>query len=421
MASRRHLNPNTISRRGFLGAAGGLVAGGALAGAGTERTAGAVASTSAEAISFYGAHQQGIATSPQRQSVFAAFDVRASARTELVALLKAWTQLAANLCAGRPAGTLDEDIAQVEPDSGASLGLGPARLTVNFGFGPSLFGIGAPDRFGLGSRRPMALVDLPSFPGDALEAASTGGDLTVHACADDPQVAFNAVRQLERVARDTAVIRWAQAGFNETGASEGTSRDLLGFKDGTVNPRGDDELEEFVWVGENQDQPWMVGGTYLVVRRIRLLLDRWDGETLGSQQRVIGRQKRSGAPLSGGDENDPVDLEARGPDGEPAIPLDAHIRLASPQENWEQMLLRRSYAYDAGARPLPGGDEPVLDAGLFFCAYQQNPRLSFIPIYARLAAHDALRRFTLHTASAIAALPAGVSGPSHWIGEDLLE
>lgn len=427
-ADRADRGPLPMSRRGFLGATGGLLAGSAVAGAGGAPSEGGTARpplpaghAPADAVPFYGPRQGGIVTPPQRHGCFAAFDLAIDHRRDLVSLLQRWTRIAADLCAGRPSGRLTGDLDAVEPDSGAALGLGPSRLTINVGFGPSLFGVGGPDRFGLRSRWPMALVEVPPLPGDEVEPRCAGGDLTVHACADDPQVAFHTVRQLTRAAAGIAAVRWAQAGFNESMAAAGTPRNLTGFKDGTANPTTDAQLDEFVWVGVGQDQEWMRGGTYVVARRIRILLEAWDAEPLGAQQKVIGRYKRSGAPLGRTSEHDPLDLDTTDAAGEPVIPRDAHVRLASPQDNWGQMLLRRSYSYDDGVRPLRGAAGGGLDAGLFFVAYQQNPRLAAIPILAKLARHDALRRFTVHTASAVAALPPGVPGPGHWIGEQLFD
>lgn len=421
--------PLPLSRRGFLGAAGGLFAGGALAGVGAVRgpsspgevglTSPSVSRASAETVPFYGPHQGGITTPTQPHGFFAVFDLQTVRRGDLVTLLQRWTQIAAALCAGRPAGHLADDPQAVEPDSGAALGLGPSRLTVNVGFGSSLFGVGGPDRFGLRHRWPMALVDVPPLPGDDVQPHCTGGDLTVHACSYDPQVAFHAVRQLTRAARAVATVRWAQPGHNESAATRGTPRNLTGFKDGTVNPTTETELDEFVWAGD-QDQEWMRGGTYLVARRIRIQLETWDAQPLGVQQRVIGRYKRSGAPLGRAHEHDALDLAATDAAGRPLIPADAHVRLASPQENWGQKLLRRSYSYDGGSGQLPGATKNGgLDAGLFFMAYQQNPRLAAIPMLAKLSRGDALRRFTVHTASAVAALPPGPPAPGHWIGERL--
>lgn len=420
----------SLSRRGFLGATGGLLAGGAVVSARAARGASSpdrvalasqpVGRGSTDTVPFYGSHQSGITTPPQRHSFFAVFDLRTDRRGDLVTLLQRWTRIAARLCAGLPAGQLTGDPEAVEPDSGAALGLGPSRLTVNVGFGSSLFGVDGPDRFNLRQRWPMALVDVPSLPGDEVQPRSAGGDLTIHACADDPQVAFHAVRQLTRSAGAAAVVRWSQAGYNESAATDGAPRNLTGFKDGIVNPTTQAELEEFVWVGAGQEQDWMSGGTYLVARRIRIQLEAWDAEPLGVQERAIGRYKRSGAPLGRTNEHDALDLRATDAAGRPLIPADAHVRLASPQENWGQMLLRRSYSYDDGVGlPVGAVGDGGLDAGLFFVAYQQNPRLAAIPMLAKLSRGDALRRFTVHTASAVAALPPGPAGPGHWIGERL--
>jgi len=167
----------------------------------------------------------------------------------------------------------------------------------------------------------------------------------------------------------------------------------------------------------------MDGGTYVVVRRIRMNLDKWDATSVATQERIIGRHKRSGAPLGRSAEFDALDLSAKGVDGEPIVPLDAHVRIASPQENWHNTMLRRSYSYNDDAL-VPGtssaSNSSTFDAGLFFVAYQQNPRLAFIPIYAELAARDALGPFTVHTGSTIAAIPPGAQNPGSWIGEQLL-
>ena len=297
---------------------------------------------------------------------------------------------------------------------------GPGRLTVNVGFGPSLFGVNGLDRFRLAERWPIQLVDLPAFRGDALSASTAGGDLTIHACADDPQVAFHAVRQLVRAGGALTAVRWSQAGFNETDASRGTPRNLLGFKDGTSNPSTTAELAQFVWA--RSDAPaWMAGGTYLVMRRIRISLEQWDAQTLRSQELAVGRHKATGAPLGRSGEFDALDLRATNSTGGPVVPLDAHVRLASPQENWGATLLRRSYSYSNGVTPAQesGAGSPSFDAGLLFASYQNDPRLAFIPIFHALAEKDALSRFCTCTGSAIAAIPPAPSKAGRWIGQDL--
>ena len=304
-------------------------------------------------------------------------------------------------------------------DTGEAVGLSPSRLTVTIGVGPTLFGSGGADRFGLARLRPPELVPLPPFQGEDLDPSSSGGDLCVQACADDPQVAFHAIHVLSRIASSAAALRYAQQGFGRTSStsrSQGTPRNLMGFKDGTDNIRAEETgaMNDFVWV-QPADQPgWMAGGTYLIARRIRILFDVWDATTFEDQQLVIGREKLTGAPLGGEREYDPVDLHATAANGELVIPADAHIRLAGPHANQGQRILRRGYSYSEAVEPGSG----QIDAGLFFVAFQRSPTRQFIPLQRRLAASDALNRHTLHTSSAIFACPPGVQ-PGGFIGEGL--
>ena len=162
---------------------------------------------------FFGEHQGGIATPQQANSYFVAFDLVAKSRDEVTAMLRAWTEAAARMTSGETARRLGEDLSIEGPDGASALGLAPARLTITFGFGAGLFVKDGVDRYGLAAKRPDALVDLPKFNGDQLQPARTAGDISVQACADDPQVAFHAVRELDRLSYGAAHIRWAQAGF----------------------------------------------------------------------------------------------------------------------------------------------------------------------------------------------------------------
>jgi deferrochelatase/peroxidase EfeB len=219
------------SRRGFIAAASGLLVGAA------ARPVLAAPSAASDTEPFYGRNQAGILTPPQRHSYFAAFDLVAKRREDVVALLRSWTIAAARMTQGATAQPLDNNLTVPAGDSGEVLGLPAARLTVTFGFGPGLFVKDGNDRYGLAARRPEALVDLPPFNGDQLVAGQTGGDLSVQACADDPQVAFHAVRQLARLAYDVAQLRWTQAGFQAGFAPGQTPRNLMGFTDGPrANP-----------------------------------------------------------------------------------------------------------------------------------------------------------------------------------------
>lgn len=400
--------PAGLSRRRFLGAVG-AAGGGAMALA----ACGSSPATAVRSVSPYGAHQAGIATPTQDRLAFAAFDLTSTDRADVAALLRTWTAAIVRMTAGRPVSAADEDNRQLPPqDTGEALGLGPAALTVTVGFGPSLFD----DRFGLGARRPAALADIPPLVGDNLDPNLSGGDLCVQACSDDPQVAFHAMRNLRRLAEGTAVLRWTQLGFGKTASNspgEATPRNLMGFKDGTNNLRTPEELDRHVWV-TGGDQAWMSGGSYLVSRRIRMFLESWDRDYLADQENVFGRVKDTGAPLGAAHELDAVPLTATRPDGSPVIPEKAHIRLASQATN-NLFLLRRGYSFTDGTDPQTG----ELVAGLFFLAYQKDPRAQFVPLQRRLGGHDALNEYISHTSSAVFAVPPGF-GPGGWIGQSLL-
>jgi deferrochelatase/peroxidase EfeB len=410
-----------ISRRRLL--AGGLAAGAGLAigGAGGFGIGRAIEPVDPQTTvePFFGVHQAGIATAAQERIQFAAFNVLINDRAALQALLKSWTAAAIAMTAGQPVGDPAGNVNAPPTDTGEALGLGAARLTLTFGFGPSLFGTTSRDRFGLAALRPAALADLPPFAHDELDPAASDGDLCVQACAEDPQVAFHAIRELARIGRGTVAIRWSQLGFGRTSsttAAQATPRNLQGFLDGTNNVHGDDEptMDEHIWVGTSDDPNWMHGGTYLVARRIRMRIEVWDRSSLGDQEATIGRNKLSGAPLTGTQERDTVDLTALGADGKPVIPLAAHIRLAAPSTNGGIRLLRRGYSFTDGIDSQTG----QLDGGLFFVCFQRDPRTGFVPVQTRLAASDALNEYILHVGSGLFAIPPGISQGGH-IGETL--
>jgi deferrochelatase/peroxidase EfeB len=370
-------------------------------------------------VPFYGAHQAGIATPAQDYLSFAAFDLTSNAVEDLRRLLQEWTAAAASLTVGRPYQPVTQEPSQPPDDTGEAIGLGPAQLTITIGFGPGMFGSPGEDRFGLAHLKPPMLQPLPVFQGDSLEPDSSGGDMCVQACANDPQVAFHAVHVFSRIASGTASLRWAQLGFGRTSSTsrtQTTPRNLMGFKDGTDNIRAEDnaEMDDYVWVQPNDGLAWMAGGTYLIARRIKILFDVWDTTSLEGQQRTIGRDKLTGAPLGSKNEYDPVELSATAANGELLIPANAHIRLANPQNNDGQRILRRGYSYTEPIEPGTG----EIDAGLFFIAFQRNPQRQFIPLQRRLAANDALNRHTLHTSSAIFVCPPGAS-PGGFIGDAL--
>ena len=223
----------------------------------------------------------------------------------------------------------------------------------------------------------------------------------VQACANDPQVTFHAIRNLTRIGRGVVALRWSQSGFGRTSSTDSaqvTPRNLMGFKDGTNNLVAEDDaaLRTHTWVGDRDDPAWMRGGSYMVVRRIRILTEVWDRSTLADQEATIGRVKISGAPLGKNKEHDVVDLAAR-QDGELVIAADAHIRLAAPEVNDGVRLLRRGYSFTDGINPVTN----QLDAGLFFIAFQRDPRRGFIPVQQQLATDAAQRVHPPHRQRAV--------------------
>ncbi|MFC9298455.1 iron uptake transporter deferrochelatase/peroxidase subunit [Streptomyces sp. NPDC057011] len=402
------------SRRALLGwggaglALGAAAAGGAVAafGSGSDMVS---AASAGSAVPFHGEHQAGIASAVQDRLHFAAFDVKTKSREELIKLLKEWTEAARLMTAGLPVGDVYEGSPEAPPtDTGEALGLKASRLTLTIGFGPGLF---AKDRFGLEGKRPDALVDLELFPGDNLDAARSGGDICVQACADDPQVAVHAIRQLARIGFGKTVVRWSQLGFGKTSSTtpeEQTPRNMMGFKDGTRNISGTDKaaLDKHVWVGAGDGSEWMTGGSYLVARRIRMNIEIWDRTPLQEQEDIFGRDKGEGAPVGKSKERDEPFLKAMKPE--------AHVRLAHPDTNNGATILRRGYSFTDGTDGLGR-----LDAGLFFLAYQRDVRKGFIPIQRNLAKSDVLNEYIQHVGSAIFAVPPGVRDKDDWWGRTL--
>jgi deferrochelatase/peroxidase EfeB len=419
MTDRREPSTSSqLTRRRLLASAGVGAAGIGLAGAGGyligHETA--AASDGTGTVSFYGEHQAGIATAAQDRLHFAAFDLVSESREDLRELMREWTVAAAEMTAGELVGDVNHEQLAPPDDTGETVGLLPSRLTVTFGFGPRLF-----ERPGLGLRgqRPAALREIPPLPADELNQGESGGEICVQACSDDPQVAFHAVRNLARIGRGTVVMRWSQLGFGRTASTsrgQDTPRNLMGFKDGTANIRAEDTaaMERFVWVG-GEGPAWMRGGSYLVTRRIRMLMEIWDRSSLEDQEQTIGRDKYEGAPLGGSKEFDELDLEAEA-DGKPVIAPDAHVRLASASFNEGERILRRGYSFTDGI------DESLgeLDAGLFFICFQRDPERQFVAIQRRLGSADALNEYIKHVGSAVFAVPPGARRGGY-IGETLLD
>jgi deferrochelatase/peroxidase EfeB len=422
------MTDSTVSRRraialagaGVAGIAGAAAAGGALVRGAVDQDETVTASG---AVAFHGANQAGIVTPAQDRLHFVAFDVLTKDRDALVQMLKDWTAAAARMTAGLQAGTVGatEGIPEAPPDdTGEAIGLPASGLTLTIGFGPALFrDATGKDRFGLAAKKPAALADLPHFPGDTIDDTISGGDICVQACANDPQVAVHAIRNLARLGFGVVSVRWSQLGFGRTSStsrSQATPRNLFGFKDGTANLKSEetDLLKQWLWVQPGDEPAWMTGGSYMVTRKVRMMVEPWDRTSLGEQEAIIGRTKGEGAALGQAKEFDEPNLTMMGSDGEPAIAKTAHVRLAHPTVNNGARLLRRGYNFVDGSDGLGR-----LNAGLFFIAYQRDPRRQFVPIQTNLARHDDMNEYLRHVSSGLFACPPGVGGPNDFWGSSL--
>jgi len=415
-----------VSRRGLLGRALGTAAGAASVSAlafvggaahadetSTPPSAspGAFESTTPDRASypFQGPHQQGIITDKQRHAAFVSLDVTATTRGDLQDLLRTITAQARSLAAG---GTpQNAGLAQTDPDNGiVGPTVAPDGLTVTLGVGASLFD----SRFGLAKQKPARLTRMEAFPNDALDASRCHGDLMLQLCANNTDTVLHALRQITRVTRGAMQIRWRQDGFQSPPRPSGTPRNLLGFKDGTANPAATDAslMDQLVWTkGGGAEPAWAEGGSYQAVRVIRMLVEFWDRVSLLEQERMFGRAKDTGAPLSGDREFDTPVYDQYGD----SISYSAHIRLANPRtpSTDDQRPFRRSFNYDNGVDP--NGN---LDMGHLFVAFNQDLERQFVTVQKRLIDEPLVDYVSPIGGGYFFALP-GVQGSSDWLGRGM--
>jgi len=355
-------------------------------------------------IPMYGQHQAGIITPQQTYMYLASMRITATDRAEVIQLFRDWTKFCDLSTAGKTMRTGDNPLLPPS-DTGETLDLPAANLTVTFGFGPSFFSLDGKDRFGIADKLPRYLKDIPRMPRDNLDHSMSGGDICIQVCAEDQQVAFHAIRNFIRLSTGTATMNWLQEGFI-SGRSGQTPRNLFGFKDGTANILHQNEAgyKDVVWAGE--DEPaWMQGGTYMAYRKVRMFLEMWDRSSLSDQEDTFGRHKESGAAYGANSEFDSFDSSH--------MPIDAHVRLAKESK---QLIHRRGYSYTDGVESRTGN----VSAGLLFISFQRNPEEQLVPMLKLMQSKDALNPYTSHVASGLFACPGGLR-EGQYIGQSIME
>ena len=410
-------------RRSFLrgvagGVAGGVVAGGAAGYA--VRASQPDPAMAADAVSldgrlpavpFHGEHQAGILPQPARQTVVVSFDATADGKPELTDLFQTITSRARFLTAG---GTPPPVGIGGPPSDSGILGptIVPDGLTVTFGVGSTLFD----DRYGLAGKLPQRLTPMRSFPNDDLDPAQSGGDLTLQLSAGSADTVVHALRDIARHTRGGMQINWRIDGFRPPARPAGSvPRNLLGFMDGVANPPMS-EMNELVWVQRAAagEPDWTAGGSYFVVRLIRMFVEFWDRVDVYEQQQMFGRDRATGFPLDADSLYAAPDYGAD-PTGS-VIPLNAHMRLANPRtpQTASSRILRRAWNYDRGIDQV--GD---LDMGLIFTCFQQDVKRQFEAVQTRLIGEPLVDYISPFGGGYFLALP-GVRDAADWYGRALL-
>lgn len=396
------MKPTSVSRRGFFAGVGLAGAATVLASCSEEdrsedsSDAGNIAAVDPDKpILFDGKHQAGIHTPPQSTGILIAYDMtregKQDLRKNLKRLLRIWTEDARIMCEG------GNPLADLEPEMNQE----SARLSITFGIGPRLL-----RDLGLEKSKEVPgwvkrYVDgIPAFSADKLQDEWNGGDLILQICGDQATSAAHAARHLTRAGSSYCKPRWTQRGFLDSPQGE-TPRNLLGFKDGTAQPRDEQDWQEAIW-----DE---FGGSAMVVRRVVFDIPSWEELSRGDRELAFGRDMKTGAPLGGTDEFEDVDLSKTDSTGLPYIDPKSHVGIAAGQGT---NMRRRAYNWD--------NDVTVgAESGLIFIAFQRDPDEAFTPLQKKLSDNDRMNTWMTHIGSAIFWVLPGTTEDSHW-GESLL-
>lgn len=225
---------------------------------------------------------------------------------------------------------------------------------------------------------------MPSFAGDVIDPSQSHGDLLLHITGTSTRAVKDAAeRALQALPHWD--VRWRLDGHrpeNHTEHGRGLARNPFHFTEGYGNPDTSAGIAERAVVRADQGEPaWTVGGSYQVVRIIRLATDFWDRDTIHEQERIIGR-RRDGRWLDG-TPSDERPAFATDPHGT-ITPLDAHVRKAAPDRRHPPPLVRRGYNYHRSTD----------DQGLIFSCFQRDLAQGFEAVQHRLQG-EAMAKYTL--------------------------
>ncbi|WP_394261262.1 Dyp-type peroxidase [Moraxella boevrei] len=352
---------------------------------------------------FYDTHQSGILTPVQRHVYFLVMDLHSTDVKAIAQMFKDWTDYSVKLMKGENILPYSDNPHVPPTDTGEADSLSAYGLTLTFGISPSFL-----QKLNLTDKAPPEFSDLPNFPRDQIRPELSGGDICVQACADDPQVAFHAVRQLVRQARSLVTMKWSQTGYNAFDTGHETPRNLFGFKDGTANKNTLEDADKWLWI----DEGVFKNGTYLVARIIQMHLETWDRTSLQGQEDTFGRHRESGASIGKTGEFDEFDVNEKNANGKTLVPDISHMGLA---KRTGLQMLRRSYSYASGIDAKTG----QFNAGLLFISFQKSP-MQFSVIQNAFGKVDKMNEYTTHIGSGLFLCFGGVK-QGEYLGQALFE
>jgi porphyrinogen peroxidase len=214
-----------------------------------------------------------------------------------------------------------------------------AGLTCVAGFGSDAW-----DKL-FGAPRPAELHPFQEIRSEGRHAVSTPGDILFHIRAKRMDLCFELATHIMESIGDVVSVADEVHGFRYF-----DDRDVIGFVDGTENPRGDAARQAAIVDGED---PAFRGGSYVIVQKYLHDLKAWNAVSVEMQERIIGRRKLSDVELSDADK-----------------PTYAHNALTNIEENGRQLQILRDN--------MPFGRPGHGEFGTYFIGYSRTPRITEI-------------------------------------------